>query len=361
MGITNTISRAELAAIVAAVIHGYSHIATDSLTSLHQIKKQLSHPNLHRHHIQGDVLQSIAKAIRQSPSPIYFFKVKSHAGIIGNEHADALAKKSATTYADIADTSIRTAGPEGNPFYNIHWLAKEDIENQTQTQNSTHTTNMAHSPPPKLWYLPNHRDALQAHVNFVHKVGNAKTEANYHAYYQTLIKDGIFANEAASNAYLTSSNVSFRTKRIIMKYRTGTLLYNQKHAVLFKLSTSQTHPFLCPQVDSALHILSGCQHTQIRNMITERHNLACRMILKAISKIGTLGLCIVSENIGSNEQRMTMQNLQIPETAESRIVPKWLFPPRFPDKNRFTSSRPDFVMVTPTAAKTQAQQTNVGG
>jgi hypothetical protein len=29
MGITNTISRAELAAIAAAVIHGYSHIATD--------------------------------------------------------------------------------------------------------------------------------------------------------------------------------------------------------------------------------------------------------------------------------------------------------------------------------------------
>ena len=74
MGIINTISRAELAAIAAAVIHGYSHIATDSLTSLHQIKKELSHPNLHRHHIQGDVLQSIAKAIRQSPSPIYFFK-----------------------------------------------------------------------------------------------------------------------------------------------------------------------------------------------------------------------------------------------------------------------------------------------
>jgi hypothetical protein len=56
-------------------------------------------------------------------------QVKSHAGIIGNEHADALAKKSATTYSDIADTSIRTAGPEGNSFYNIHWLAKEDIEN----------------------------------------------------------------------------------------------------------------------------------------------------------------------------------------------------------------------------------------
>jgi hypothetical protein len=86
-------------------------------------------------------------------------------------------------------------------------------------------------------------------------------------------------------------------------------------------------------------------------MITERHNLACRMILKAISKTGSLESCIlVSKDIGSND-RMTMQNLQIPETAESRIVPKYLFPPRFPDKDRITSSHPDFVLVTPSAAK----------
>jgi hypothetical protein len=193
-------------------------------------------------------------------------------------------------------------------------------------------------------------------MHFLHKLGNAKTEANYHEYYQTLIKDGT-ANGAISNAYLTSSDVPFKTKCIIMKYRTGTL-YNQKHAVLFKLSTIQTCP-LCPQVDGALHILSGCQHTQLRNMITERHNLACRMIFKAISKTGSLGSCVVSMDIGSNE-RMTMQNLQISETAESRIVPEWLFPPRFSDKDRFTSSRPDFVLVIPSAAKTR-KQTNVGG
>ena len=65
--------------------------------------------------------------------------------------------------------------------------------------------------------------------------------------------------------------------------------------------------------------------------------------------------------IGSNE-RMAMQNLLIPETAESRFVPKWLFPPRFPlDEDRFTSSRPDIVLVTSIAAETQKPQTTVGG
>ena len=86
-------------------------------------------------------------------------------------------------------------------------------------------------------------------------------------------------------------------------YEIQNTLYNQKYAVLFKLSRSQTCP-LCSQVDSALHILSGCQHTQKRNMIIKRHNIACRMIFKAISKTCSLVSCIVSKDVGSNE-RMT--------------------------------------------------------
>ena len=55
-----------------------------------------------------------------------------------------------------------------------------------------------------------------------------------------------------------------------------------------------------------------------------------------------------------------MHNLQIPETAESKLFPNGSSH-RFPDKDRFTSSRPDFVLVTSIAAKIQKQQTNVGG
>ena len=107
VGITNIILHAELAAAAAAIIHGYSHIATGSLTSMHQIKKQLSHPNLHRHHIQGDFLQCISKATHQSLSPIHFSNVKSHAGILGNEYADALARKPIKTYSDVVEPSSK--------------------------------------------------------------------------------------------------------------------------------------------------------------------------------------------------------------------------------------------------------------
>ncbi len=90
-------------------------------------------------------------------------------------------------------------------------------------------------------------------------------------------------------------NLSFKIKENILKcgnfhYRTGTI-FNQKHAVRFKTSNSLQCP-LCHHSDSALHILSACQHQVIPGMITERHNIACRLIMKATSysiEAGSLG------------------------------------------------------------------------
>jgi hypothetical protein len=87
-----------------------------------------------------------------------------------------------TTCSDIANTSIKTAGLEGNPFCNIYWLAKE-YEVHRIIQNHPNT---AHSPTLMLWFLSNYHDVLQAHMHPLHKLGNANTEASYHEYYQTL-------------------------------------------------------------------------------------------------------------------------------------------------------------------------------
>jgi len=137
MGVTNTISRAELAAIAAAVIHGYSHIATDSLTSLHQIKKELSHPNLHRHHIQGDVLQSIAKAIRQSPSPIHFFKVNPMPVLLVMSLLTHLLKSQPPPTPTLQTPPSEQQALREIPSTTITGL-QNDIENQTQTHHHTH-------------------------------------------------------------------------------------------------------------------------------------------------------------------------------------------------------------------------------
>jgi hypothetical protein len=56
----------------------------------------------------------------------------------------------------------------------------------------------------------------------LHKLGNANVVANYHEYYQTLIKN---ANGSPSNTYLEASYVPVKTMCIFMKYRTGTM-YN---------------------------------------------------------------------------------------------------------------------------------------
>jgi hypothetical protein len=110
-------------------------------------------------------------------------------------------------------------------------------------------------------------------------------------------------NGATSNAYLTASYAPIKIKCIILKYRTGTL-YNQNNAVWLKHSKNLPCP-LCPQLDNALHIISGCQHTQIRDVIIERHNLTCSIIFKALSNTGSLGSCFVCVDIGSSERLVT--------------------------------------------------------
>eukprot|EP00983_Pelagomonas_calceolata_P088343 1157180-Pelagomonas_calceolata.AAC.9 len=95
---------------------------------------------------------------------------------------------------------------------------------------------------------------------------------------------------------------------------TGTL-YNQKHAVRFKRSTS----LVCPlpdchhmPVDNALHILLGCQCPVIRNMVTERHNNASRMIMKVVSK-GSYGSNLRHMYDVGSADRLAQHDLHITE------------------------------------------------
>eukprot|EP00983_Pelagomonas_calceolata_P046205 1140059-Pelagomonas_calceolata.AAC.1 len=106
-------------------------------------------------------------------------------------------------------------------------------------------------------------------------LGYADCKTGYYTYYQSLLP---CANKGISNASWNIPCVSTRMKRTIFQYRTGTL-YSQKYAVRFKRSTSLVCPLPdCHHMDSALHVVSGCQCPAIRNMVTERHNITSKTI-----------------------------------------------------------------------------------
>jgi len=186
--ITNSVHKTELAGIAAAVTHDYFLIATDSENSMRQIRKQIRYPELHTYHIHHDLLETFIKAIRNTATlSIKFLKVKAHTGIIGNERADQTAKHVAK-HSEAADTGIKMAWHENNSFHNFIWLATSTNDPNTQCL-ITDSINQSQTYQPHMCYLPNKRDALQAHMRKVHKLGNAQTDTSYFTYYQNLIKN----------------------------------------------------------------------------------------------------------------------------------------------------------------------------
>eukprot|EP00983_Pelagomonas_calceolata_P056193 1144483-Pelagomonas_calceolata.AAC.1 len=87
----------------------------------------------------------------------------------------------------------------------------------------------------------------------------------------------------------------------------------------------------CDQLDDALHMLSGCQNHITSNIKTERHNVAGRMMIKALSK-SPLGAGLINTGIGSDD-RLAQNNLQLPPHASNRVL------------NHI--NRPDAILITP--------------
>ena len=82
-GPTKTINRAELAGIWGALSENQTLIATDSATSIAQIRKILLHPMELRNHKHTDLLEEIVGLIRASPHHITIMKIKAIIGILG--------------------------------------------------------------------------------------------------------------------------------------------------------------------------------------------------------------------------------------------------------------------------------------
>ena len=103
-GNENMINRAELVGILFALQEGSHHIATDSMTSMHQIRKQLLRPQELEGHKHHDLIKAIDACIQSSSEPIHLYKVPAHQGVVGNEHAGEIAKAAAKGTSPAAET-----------------------------------------------------------------------------------------------------------------------------------------------------------------------------------------------------------------------------------------------------------------
>eukprot|EP00983_Pelagomonas_calceolata_P085259 1156519-Pelagomonas_calceolata.AAC.1 len=269
--------------------------------------------------VQGKPQKTVSNLAHTSQGHIFFYKVKSHAGIAGNECADTIAEFQASLKdSNLTDTGIPSAGPGGNPFYNIAWLTREEARPTRSTpdlpppgahsqsrKGDTLAQKSRESPPPQL-------------KSYKEKKANGDLEGywKHPAPEPGREKLTIFHSTSSGNELVGMLNAGLGT------------LYNQKHAVRFKRSTSLVCPLLeCHHMDSALHILSGCQCPAIRHMATERHNIASRMILKVVGE-GSYGSNLKHLDVGSADRLAQMTCLEA----------------------RRTSSRHDAILVTPCPA-----------
>jgi len=172
-----------------------------------------------------------------------------------------------------------------------------------------------------------------------HRLGSAETNAGYYSYWKDLRP---LVNKQTTNAFWNNNNIKFYEKRYVMRYLNPTII-NQQHTYRYGFSPNANCP-ICPCTDSALHILSGCQHTKMRNMIIKRHNTASVLIVQALQK-GPCGANQIAYTDVGSADKLSEQGLDLRTTAITTLPSWWL--PKLIAHALKASSCPDAILFLP--------------
>jgi ribonuclease HI len=282
-----SINAAELAAIHHAIQQGAKEIATDSLTSMYQLHRQLHRPQDHQYHQHRRLLEHIVNDIKQSEQPIHIFKVKSHTGVIGNEVADTLAKQ-----ATLLDEEQPTTGGEGDDavtavheyhhpgsskavmFWPVHvWKEMRVGEGEVVRSKA----------------LNNIDSAVKQHMAHLLKMGASKQDTIYFSSWRNTEDD----RDPCSHHMMHSKEITQAERSTALRYRTGTM-YTAKTRHRYKQADSP-NCLLCGQADGGHHTASGCP--ALTKLYLSRHHKAGQAIAKAIAE-GRHGAHLIMTDVG---------------------------------------------------------------
>ena len=327
--VANTINRAELIALYTALRHDCTVIATDSLVSIYQIRKQIHRPQDHSLHLHQHLLQAIADCIVNSPNPIHLVKVKSHIGIVGNEEANDLAQLVAL--GDLPEESCLTCTIPSHNRTNLYWPQEVVLPPGPLALRP-----QAHPRKRPIAYLST---GLQQVSCKKLRLGAAnRTTFYFEQWHDTAtLRD----NKHTNHFLISPSSVTASQRNTAIRYRTGTL-FNRKLAHRYRLAP-HSRCLLCNREDSGHHTAAGCP--KLTGMYTYRHDQAARQIVKAILRGRKSGF-VVMMDIG-NQQHCEHDDL--PPNVPHRI-PANVLPPRIPPHvcSLLTNhSRPDIFLFIP--------------
>ena len=167
-----------------------------------------------------------------------------------------------------------------------------------------------------------------------HRLIFSKYNGIYYQSWQATVKS---ADGPLSNGLLHRSNqLMHREVKVALKYRWG-LLYNRL-AFKWGMAPSILCP-LCGNEDGGTHMVSGCQHSSMQGMYTERHNKIGRIIIRAILN-GDRGGGICSMDLGSGD-KAAADGVGIP-------VPRFVPPAILPllQTRALHKLKPDVLMVS---------------
>jgi len=152
----------------------------------------------------------------------------------------------------------------------------------------------------------------------------------------------------ASNAFFTSSNITFTEKKNTLKARYG-VLWNKKIAYRHRIAyiegqgiARNTHCPLCKDADSIGHILGSCTHGEVKEVYISRHDKVMRLIMKEFQN-GSLGNFYWTADVGT---AVAMEEVG----ADSKRLPTWLVTPDTMQNCDFSPDnkqklRPDCMIV----------------
>ena len=343
----NTINRAELAAIHVALETGHTekhadpalHVATDSLTSIHQINKAVLRPQDMREHRHLSIIEGIIRQISTDgtdklPKVIHIWKVKSHTGVVGNEYADTIAVAA-------AKDAVETLGPEveqdiydrpSNQRQGVYWPYTEEIHVAPKPL-PTHAPRAAEEPNhvdahsrdqprrrkavPSRIYTPvaNLAESLKHLVHEMHKLGSSNTSSVYFQSWQTMHGQ---LDPRHSHTFMTSAAIKSRPRKLALQYRYG-FLPTFKLLKRYKKTTTDTCP-LCHGPDGGHHAVSACP--SLSKPVTMRHNKAGAAIVEAIYN-GSKGHSLLTADVGlqKRQRELGLPSLNLPRRIPADVLP----------------------------------------